>query len=83
MKPFGAYGPAFERGLLSPGSGLDDTQMTLGGWTPVNWYGSYNGYVTVREAILDSKNIPAVRANLLVTMKTIVGILHIIVAYIL
>lgn len=66
MKPFGAYGPAFERGLLSPGSGLDDTQMTLGGWTPVNWYGSYNGYVTVREAILDSKNIPAVRANLLV-----------------
>lgn len=66
MKPFGAYGPAFERGLLSPGSGLDDTQMTMGNWTPVNWYGSYNGYVTVREAILDSKNIPAVRANLLV-----------------
>lgn len=67
MKPFGAYGPAFEQGVLSPGSGIDDTQLTMGNWTPVNWYGSYNGYVTVREAIMDSKNIPAVRANLMVS----------------
>lgn len=66
MKVFGAYGPAFERGLLSPGAGLDDTQLTMGNWTPVNWYGYYCGFVTVREAIYDSKNIPAVRANLLV-----------------
>lgn len=66
MKPFGAYGPAFERGLLSPGAGLDDTQFTMGNWTPINWYGYYKGFVTVREAIEDSMNIPACRANLLV-----------------
>lgn len=66
MKPFGAYGPAFEKGVLSPGAGLDDTQMSMGSWTPVNWYHTYHGFVTTREAIYDSKNVPAVRANLLV-----------------
>ena len=66
MKPFGAYGPAFERGLLSPGAGLDDMQFSIGNYTPVNWYHSFFGFVTVREAIEDSMNIPALRANLLV-----------------
>ena len=70
MKPFGAYGPAFERGLLSPGAGLDDNQFTLGNWTPVNWYHYYYGFVTAREAIWDSKNVPACRANMLVADAT-------------
>ena len=65
-KPFGAYGPAFEQGKLSPGAGLDDTQFSIGNYTPVNWYHSFYGFVTVREAIEDSMNIPALRANLLV-----------------
>lgn len=64
MKPLGAYGPAFEQGLLAPGMGLDDSQITLGNWTPKNYYGYFNGYVTARDAISKSMNIPAVRANL-------------------
>ncbi|MBO5477489.1 MAG: penicillin-binding protein [Clostridia bacterium] len=64
MKPFGAYGPAFEKGTLSPGAGLDDTQFSMGNWTPVNWYGYYRGYVSVRWAVMDSMNIPACRANM-------------------
>ncbi len=64
MKPFGAYGPAFEKGTLTPGGGIDDTQLTMGNWTPHNWYNAFYGYVTVREAIMYSMNIPAVRANL-------------------
>ncbi len=63
MKPLGAYGPAFEQGLLAPGMGLDDSQLTIGKWTPKNYYGYFNGYVTVRQAIAKSMNIPAVRAN--------------------
>lgn len=63
MKPIGAYGPAFERGLLSPGSGLDDSQITIGNWTPRNYYNYFNGYVTVRQAIAKSMNIPAIRAT--------------------
>lgn len=66
MKPFGAYGPAFEKGILSPGAGIDDCQFTMGNWTPHNWYSGFYGYVTVRYAIMDSMNIPAARANLLV-----------------
>ena len=65
-KPFGAYGPAIEQGKLSPGAGLDDTQFSIGNYTPRNWYGSFYGFVTVRDAIADSMNIPALRANLLV-----------------
>jgi len=64
MKPLGAYGPAFEQGVLAPGMGLDDSQLTIGNWTPVNYYGYYNGYVTARLAISKSMNIPAVRANI-------------------
>lgn len=65
-KPFGAYGPAIEQGKLSPGAGLDDTQLSIGNYTPKNWYFSFYGFVTVRQAILYSMNIPALRANLLV-----------------
>ncbi|MDF2865999.1 MAG: glycosyl transferase family 51 [Clostridia bacterium] len=63
MKPLGAYGPAFEQGVLAPGMGLDDSQFTIGNWTPKNYYGYFNGYVTARLAISKSMNIPAVRAN--------------------
>ena len=64
MKPLGAYGPAFELGLSSPGAGLDDTELTSGNWHPGNYYGYFNGYVTAREAIAKSMNLPAARANL-------------------
>ena len=65
MKPFGAYGPAFEQGLLAPGSGIDDSKQNWGGWMPNNYYGYFNGYVTVREAIKKSMNLPAARAHLM------------------
>ena len=64
MKPLGAYGPAFEQGESSPGSGLDDSPLPLGSWNPGNYYGYFNGYVTAREAIAKSMNLPAVRANM-------------------
>ncbi|MEG1009169.1 MAG: PBP1A family penicillin-binding protein, partial [Clostridia bacterium] len=62
MKPLGAYGPAFEQGVLAPGMGLDDSQFVMGNWTVKNYYGYYNGYVTARDAIAKSMNVPAVRA---------------------
>lgn len=64
MKPLGAYGPAFELGLSSPGAGLDDCELTEGNWNPGNYYGYFNGYVTARNAIAQSMNLPAARANL-------------------
>lgn len=65
MKPLGAYGPAFEQGLSSPGAGLDDSQLiNAGGYNPGNYYGYFNGYVTARDAIAKSMNLPAIRANM-------------------
>lgn len=61
MKPIGAYGPAFEQGVLSPGSGIDDAQLSIPNG-PGNYYNGFYGYVTVRNAIAKSMNLPAVRA---------------------
>ncbi len=69
MKPFGAYGPAFEVGALNPESYIEDLPITIGDWTPHNYYYSYYGYVPVRKAVALSMNIPAVRANLKVDVQ--------------
>lgn len=61
MKPLGAYGPAFELGTLTPDSYVEDLPLNINGWTPKNYYNYFNGYVTVRQAIAKSMNLPAVR----------------------
>lgn len=63
MKPLGAYGPAFEAGLLTPDSYVEDQPININGWTPKNYYGYFNGYVPVRRAIALSMNLPAVRTE--------------------
>lgn len=61
FKPIAAYGPAFELGISYPGMGIDDVPINYNGYKPTNWYGYYYGYVTAREAINQSMNIPAVK----------------------
>lgn len=63
MKPLGAYGPAFEKGILTPNSRLEDAPITIGKWSPKNYYDSFYGNVSVKDAIAKSMNTPAVRAN--------------------
>ena len=61
FKPIAAYGPAFELGISYPGMGIDDAPININGYKPTNWYGYYYGYVTARQAINQSMNIPAVK----------------------
>ncbi len=61
IKPIAAYGPAIELNLLSPGSILVDEPFSRGGWSPQNWYRGYKGNVTVRHAVSQSMNIPAIK----------------------
>lgn len=61
MKPIGAYGPAIELGIVSAGTGVDDSPNSWGGYAPHNYYPGYHGFVTVRDAIARSMNLPAVR----------------------
>ncbi|MDD3303516.1 MAG: transglycosylase domain-containing protein [Clostridia bacterium] len=86
MKPIGAYGPAFELGKLSPGSGIDDSPLVNVQNGPGNYYGYFNGYVTVRSAIAKSMNLPAIRAHMKVdpsyaiTFAKNMGLKHLVTA---
>ena len=62
LKPF-VYALAMEEGLITPETLLFDVPVTYAGYTPVNYNGKYNGYVTTRQALARSLNVPAVNLN--------------------
>ncbi|HBW04966.1 MAG TPA: hypothetical protein DEF02_00005, partial [Clostridiales bacterium] len=45
FKPLCAYAPAFEEGLLSPATPIDDSPVSFGGYSPKNYGGTYGGYL--------------------------------------
>jgi penicillin-binding protein 1C len=59
LKPL-IYGLAFEEGLAHPESLIDDRPMAFGAYTPENFDGHHRGTVTVREALTQSLNVPAI-----------------------
>jgi penicillin-binding protein 1C len=59
LKPF-VYGIAFGDGLVHPETRILDAPIRLGDYAPQNFDRSYQGVVTVREALQMSLNIPAV-----------------------
>ena len=62
LKPF-VYALAMEQGLVTPETLLFDVPVTHAGYEPVNYDGKYSGYVTTRQALARSLNIPAVNLN--------------------
>ncbi|MFY9460625.1 MAG: penicillin-binding protein 1C [Aquabacterium commune] len=66
LKPF-VYGLAFERRLLTPASLLQDEPVQLptgaGLYIPQNYDRRFRGWVSVRTALGNSLNVPAVRAG--------------------
>ena len=69
LKPF-LYGLAIERKLLTAASVLDDAPVDLdtasGLYVPANYDRTFRGPVSVRSALGNSLNVPAVRTLLLV-----------------
>ena len=64
MKPIAAYAPAIEQDLIHYSSIVNDTKTNYNGWTPVNWYNSYWGNITVQYALERSVNtIPVQLVN--------------------
>jgi penicillin-binding protein 1C len=59
LKPL-IYGLAFEQGLAHPESLIEDRPTGFAGYAPVNFDGLYRGTVTIREALTQSLNVPAV-----------------------
>jgi penicillin-binding protein 1C len=60
LKPF-IYGLAFEAGLAHPETLIDDRPVRFGTYAPKNFDESYRGTVSIREALAQSMNVPAVR----------------------
>jgi penicillin-binding protein 1C len=59
LKPL-IYGLAFEAGLAHPDTLIDDRPMRFGSYVPKNFDHDWHGTVTMREALAQSLNIPAV-----------------------
>ena len=59
LKPF-IYGLAFDAGVARPESLIEDAPADFNGYAPENFDKSFQGTVTVREALQLSLNIPAV-----------------------
>ena len=68
LKPF-IYAIAFELGLLTPAQKIEDIPINYSGYTPVNYDEKYHGVVSVREALINSFNIPAVNIASMVGLE--------------
>lgn len=59
LKPF-IYALAMDQGILHPGSILKDAPTDFGPYTPENFDGRFRGPITAEDALIHSRNIPAV-----------------------
>ena len=59
LKPF-VYALAMDEGLVHPMSLLKDSKHKYGGFTPENFDKQFLGPVSVRDALIASRNVPAV-----------------------
>ncbi|MDQ4141936.1 MAG: penicillin-binding protein 1C, partial [Bacteroidota bacterium] len=60
LKPL-LYAVAFDKGLLTPRSVISDVPVDYAGYRPENFFGNYNGNITIEYALATSLNIPAVK----------------------
>ncbi|MDY0746099.1 PBP1A family penicillin-binding protein [Paucibacter sp. R3-3] len=59
FKPF-VYSAALEAGV-TPSTIVNDAPLTIGDWSPKNYEGTFDGPMTVRQALAHSKNLVTVR----------------------
>ena len=60
LKPL-LYGAAIEEGMVTPQSILEDVPTRIGDFTPRNFDRQYRGAPSVKECLVASLNVPAVR----------------------
>ena len=62
LKPLAVYLPCFKHNILSPATQILDEEINYAGFSPKNADNNFHGYISVREALKNSLNIPAVKA---------------------
>ena len=63
LKPF-VYGLALDQGVLHPQTILRDAPTSFGPFTPENFDGRFFGPISAEQALIRSRNIPAVWASM-------------------
>jgi penicillin-binding protein 1C len=75
LKPF-LYGLALDQGVIHPMSILKDLPSNFGYFQPENFDGSFVGPLTARDALIRSRNIPAVWLASQVKSPSLYGLLQ-------
>lgn len=70
IKPVSVYAPAIEYGYVNAATMVNDEPITIGGWSPRNANGKFSGKTTVRRAVEQSLNVPAVNVLDKITVDT-------------
>ncbi len=60
IKPLSVYAPAIDTGMYTPASVINDNPIRIDKWEPKNDNQKFNGSTTLRNAIMWSRNIPAI-----------------------
>jgi penicillin-binding protein 1A len=78
FKPY-VYSAAVEQGAL-PDDTVVDAPISFpsasGTWSPHNYDGKYEGTISLRRALADSRNIPAIKLAQRVGIKTVIEYVH-------
>ncbi len=61
VKPLVVYAPAIEEGIIHIDSKILDEKCKFGDYCPSNYGDKYYGYISAREALIKSLNVPAVK----------------------
>ncbi|MBQ8430810.1 MAG: hypothetical protein IJX26_02555, partial [Clostridia bacterium] len=61
LKPFSVYLPSIEHNMLYTSTPVLDEETSFSGYKPQNVGGAYHGWISAKEALSKSLNIPAVK----------------------
>ena len=61
IKPLLVYAPAIESELITPSTKILDEEININNYAPTNADNNFHGYVTAKECLKNSYNIPAVK----------------------
>ena len=69
IKPLLVYAPALEENVISPATPILDEKINYAGYAPNNYDGTFHGYVSARECLAQSLNVPAVKLLETITVE--------------
>lgn len=75
LKPF-VYALAADQGLLHPATVLKDAPTAFGPFSPENFDGKFVGPITAKEALIRSRNVPAVAVSARLANPNLYGFLQ-------